>query len=1345
MRLEHYGHSAATGLRVRDWKPRFAATALAAALGFALLAPSCVRAAFTRPFLRQITRTEAESGLSCSAESPRSSLCLSPRGVTVDTSENLWVGNGLEALSEFNSLGAFVPPTVRLEGNLSSPPKGNYTFPDNIAIDDATGHFYVTGNNRRNTSERLIEVFDKTGALVEQWKEEFGGVSHIAIDNSPNPLDPSRESVYVAHEQEDPRSPLGDASPKGIGRFDASGIRVEFNDAQKCEEEKCGYIKGNEIVGTPSRSFEHETPQAIAVDSQGIIYVAGGEERSEVDEYLPSGVFVRAIAGNETPGLGGNHERNGFGGKLQAVAVDPVSGHVLVSVSSNEQDEGAVDEFESSGRFLNQVTKTEIEVSPGIRQRSHLGSVFDMTADAQGDVYVVDNSSEQAVDVYGAGHFFPSLRVAEASGRHPESAALNGFVDPEGLKLTDCHFEYVTEAAFEHNVETHKGDGFADVSSGGEKACTPAAGEIAADTNYHAVSAEVGGLVSGTTYRYRLVATTSASELGGTAGSEPVAFTAPHPPAVDAASATNISSAFADLRARINPLGADTTYRFEYSSDGVAWAKAPVPDADIGSGGPTGSADASVVQQIGPLAPGTTYRFRVVAANSIGVAVGPESTFTTLPRAAPGLPDGRAYELVTPPNKGSSPDMFLNVVGGNSNTGYASESGTGFLLTTTLSTFGSFSASEHNAYLFSRTSSGWQTTSLASPSLGVQNLVGTVFSPSDFSRVGISDFVGSESSSAGSEVTTFVGPPGGPYTKLHADSPVHGSKEEDEAAGETEIVGASHDVDQVVVESKDHNIAPGGETQIRGTEALYEWSEDEFKLVNVNSKGVLLNLCGAVLGQSHVPGNRHNAVSSDGSKIVFTSPDPYGGCWNGGVVNAPQLYMRSGQGTTELSRPERGVSDPTGRHLVKYVGASEDGSRVFFVTQTELTKDDAGIHDRELYEYDTETAKLTRISAGESGKAAAGVSTVPAIAASGTAVYFTASGRLTSGAFPSASGEQVYLYRYDTATGGTVYVATVDERDYPSGTLSGWGAEKEIALGPGHDWYTTPDGRYLLFATTNEIPSVGYSTVAVGPNDCPALGGIAPNGHCAEVYRYDAQTGDVICISCDPSGAAPVSNASFAADAGSSVDPAAGPVRAVSDDGSYVFFDTGDALVPQDGNGTLDVYEWHNGVVSLVSSGVDAAPSFFLGASSDGHDVFLGTHARLVPQDTDYAGDIYDARVCEAEKDDPCIKPPTGETAQCEGDACQNPPPSPIDATPGSLTFSGAGNATQRVRAQAAPRRRAKPTSTRRLAKALASCRKRHNKTQRKKCEARARKRYAKKTARTGGAPRVRTSSGTAR
>ena len=116
-----------------------------------------------------------------------------------------------------------------------------------------------------------------------------------------------------------------------------------------------------------------------------------------------------------------------------------------------------------------------------------------------------------------------------------------------------------------------------------------------------------------------------------------------------------------------------------------------------------------------------------------------------------------------------------------------------------------------------------------------------------------------------------------------------------------------------------------------------------------------------------------------------------------------------------------------------------------------------------------------------------------------------------------------------------------------------------------------------------------------------------------------------MCVSCDPNGAAPVSNAQFAR-SGVRGDLSGGPPRAISDDGSYVFFDTGDPLAAGTATAGSTCISG-DGTVSLISSGTAASDSFFLEASPDGENVFFGTHAQLVVRDTDFEGDLYDARI----------------------------------------------------------------------------------------------------------------------
>lgn len=86
-------------------------------------------------------------------------------------------------------------------------------------------------------------------------------------------------------------------------------------------------------------------------------------------------------------------------------------------------------------------------------------------------------------------------------------------------------------------------------------------------------------------------------------------------------------------------------------------------------------------------------------------------------------------------------------------------------------------------------------------------------------------------------------------------------------------------------------------------------------------------------------------------------------------------------------------------------------------------------------------------------------------------------------------------------------------------------------------------------------------------------------------------------------------------------------------DGSVVFFETDEQLVPGDTDLKRDVYErsFDVGVGAYVTrevsigpaGGNDAFPAQFEGASADGSLVFFSTEERLVAADTDRSGDVY--------------------------------------------------------------------------------------------------------------------------
>lgn len=91
--------------------------------------------------------------------------------------------------------------------------------------------------------------------------------------------------------------------------------------------------------------------------------------------------------------------------------------------------------------------------------------------------------------------------------------------------------------------------------------------------------------------------------------------------------------------------------------------------------------------------------------------------------------------------------------------------------------------------------------------------------------------------------------------------------------------------------------------------------------------------------------------------------------------------------------------------------------------------------------------------------------------------------------------------------------------------------------------------------------------------------------------------------------------------------PTGANFRGASADGTRLFFQTSEALVAEDTDASMDVYERAGGITTLVSTGPSggngASNAVFLAASEDGSKLFFRTAERLVAADTDSAHDIY--------------------------------------------------------------------------------------------------------------------------
>ena len=209
----------------------------------------------------------------------------------------------------------------------------------------------------------------------------------------------------------------------------------------------------------------------------------------------------------------------------------------------------------------------------------------------------------------------PVVVTLPATGVTAQAASLNGTIQPGGVP-TDYFFEY--------GVSTNYGDTTAMVS-------------LAPGTNVVAVSLGISGLLPGTLYHVRLVAT---NNVGAASGVD-LTFTTPAlPPEVVTEPASEMTAHAATLNGTVNPGGAATDYYFAY---GVT---TNYGSATITNQLTAGTDVIAVSNILSGLLPGTLYHVRLVATNSAGVGQGANVTFTT-PAVLPEVVTEPASEVTT--------------------------------------------------------------------------------------------------------------------------------------------------------------------------------------------------------------------------------------------------------------------------------------------------------------------------------------------------------------------------------------------------------------------------------------------------------------------------------------------------------------------------------------------------------------------------------------------------------------------------------------------------------------------------------------------------------------------------
>lgn len=648
-------------------------------------------------------------------------------------------------------------------------------------------------------------------------------------------------------------------------------------------------------------------------------------------------------------------------------------------------------------------------------------------------------------------------------------------------------------------------------------------------------------------------------------------------PSIDSLSAQDLTPTSSRLSATIDPHGSDTHYYFQYGvADCVATPGSctdvplPAPGADLGSG----FGDQSVEVTLEGLQPDTSYHYRVVAQNANGVAESNQSTstfFTTLPSSAGLLPDGREWQMVSPPLKGGA----LQAMSMEGAAIQASEGGGA--ITYGAEASGPVGEPQGNRsiavtqFLSTRGSSEWSTEDIVTPHNKGEGVT-TGGGETEEYRVFSSDLsVGLVEPEVRNQ-EPIENPPLSPPLKagevqektmyLRADAPVTPGEAEkkiyEEAAANSEYLSpgylalvsglnatsgepfgkglefldATPDLNHVVFESAAPLVSGAA------GEGLYEWSSNSpqhaLKLISLPPPEPGAPAVSAPKLGSY--GNSRGAVSNDGSRVVFSSEfEGNEGAFlflrEPGKSETVQINAAQGERAREPGAAERESEE---LDEARFQTASADGSKILFTDTWPLT-DDSRLHPTEashpadLYQFDASTRTLVDLTAVQNaGESANVLGTIPGSSEDGSYVYFVANGVLAPGAtrghcpqkppfeeseVPADATCNLYVSAPsagDSATREIRLIATVSARD---------GADWDLPMFTrvkGHDadlTYLTSrvspgSGEYLAFMSQRSLTGYDNRDAVSSALD-------------EEVFLYNAKAGRLVCASCNPGGARP--------------------------------------------------------------------------------------------------------------------------------------------------------------------------------------------------------------------------------
>jgi hypothetical protein len=484
--------------------------------------------------------------------------------------------------------------------------------PSGIGLDEATGNVFITDGNGTPGEEEVLILGGEGGAptgLISPFEIEgfdFNSNTPAALAYDNSATSPAKGTLYVYQrsvekikkftrdsatenykEEGTPIAASGvGGNAQGLGLDQAGDLYLGSLHAQAIYK----FSPAGALLHKWSNPAElplSSGPGQVAVDATGDLFIQGQGQGGvwrcspgvgEVIEPASCEQLTTTVA--------------------SGVAYDPANDHVFLALGSR------IAEYDATS--LAKISEFGIEGIAG--ELGLIGDTGRIAVDAESErIYVVDDGNgKKDVAVFGPAVVVPTTAAAPAEELAGTKATLKGTVNPEGIEVTECKFEYGKTSAY-----------------GSTAACE---GLPPTDSDSHEVAAKIAGLKpNGGVYHYRLLTRNG----HGTSRSGDETLTTLNTVATEAA--TEKDATTATLNGLLRPEGrAYTACKFEWGPTTVAGyaheaecdPKASEIPEDFGVYHPQA--------QLTGLAENTTYKFRLLATNIEGTLEGSEFSFETL-------------------------------------------------------------------------------------------------------------------------------------------------------------------------------------------------------------------------------------------------------------------------------------------------------------------------------------------------------------------------------------------------------------------------------------------------------------------------------------------------------------------------------------------------------------------------------------------------------------------------------------------------------------------------------------------------------------------------------------------